>query len=115
MYCSITGALLTDVEANSLTLKTFVIFPVSILGFYSYTVERIIEAEESIRDQYNNLEWYTAPFWTKKLLLIAMQRPQEVTFGGVFSKDKTSLARFAAIVHQAYGFGLILIQAKNLT
>lgn len=102
-------------ERVQLTMITIPFFLMAFNGFYSFTVDKMIEAEESIRDAYYSLEWYTSSNETRKVLLIAMQQPKEVTFGGIFGKDRTSLARFAETVRQAYDFGLILLNVADIS
>lgn len=74
----------------------------------------MIETEESIRESYNALDWYKVSKDTRRLLLLAIiQQPQKTRFGGVFDKDRASLARYASPVRTAYEFGLLLLKVTK--
>lgn len=109
LFFGISGSVLGRADLNT-TLLSLPFYLLAFVGFYSYEVERIIEIENDIREQYYLLEWYTAPVKIRKLILLAMQKPKNIKFGGVFGKDSTSLARFTEIVRQGYDFGLLLMK-----
>lgn len=98
---------------NMILLATPLV-PLTVIGFCSFLAEQIIDAEETIRDAYYDLDWPNANVISCKLLLLAMQKPVEIRFGGIFGYDFISLQRFTDVVHNSYNFALILLNlAKN--
>lgn len=67
-------------------------------GLYCYIAEELIDREVHIRDSYYNLNWFEAPLKSQKLILLAMQQPMEIKFGGIFSYDHLSLKRFSILI-----------------
>lgn len=111
LYFSIALALFGR-EAEFPAVITLPFALIAFIGFYSLTIERIIDAEQSIRDAYYGLEWIGTSVKVQKLILLAMQQPKYISFGAVFGKDQISLIRFTETVRRAYDFGLMLL---NLT
>lgn len=109
LYCAVALALIGK-EGSHFDVITVPGYFIMFIGFYSFTVEKIIEAEESIRLSYSCLNWDDANVQVRKMLLIAMQQPRIVTFGGIFGRDRTSCERFAMVLRQAYDFGLVLLK-----
>lgn len=112
MYVGVAGAMF-GIKSQQLVMISIPMYFFTFLGFYSFIVEHLIEAEETIQRSYHTLDWYTASEEVKQLILIAMQQPAEVTFGGIWGADRTSLIRFTQIVRQSYDFGLILLNLAN--
>lgn len=102
-------------ESEQLLVITIPMFIVIITLFYSYHIEQIIEAAESVEESFYHLTtWYMAPEQVKKMLLIAMARQHQVTIGGFFQNDHGSLARVTEVVRGAYDFGMILIRLTSM-
>lgn len=112
LYCSVALALFGKHNSHLDVLSVPSYF-VAFIGFYSFTVENIIQAEESIRISYSQIDWLEASVEVRKMLLLAMQPPKNITFGGIFGKDRTCLGRFASVMRQAYDFGLVLLKVTT--
>lgn len=81
-----------------------------LIALYSFFIENIIAAEENIRDAYYELNWLSASIKSRKTLLLAMHQPRVIKFGGIFSLDHVSLARFTVNMRRAYDFGLVILK-----
>lgn len=112
LYCAIAMALFGR-EAEFPPVISLPFALIAFIGFYSLTVERIIDAEESIRDAYWELDWLEASVKVRKLILLAVHQPKNISFGALFGKDKMSLIRFSETVRRAYDFGLVLLNLAN--
>lgn len=97
-------------ENNNIIALVIPLLMSLLVGITSYVTEQIIDAEEEIREAYYNLDWANASLKARKLLLIALQKPNEVKFGCVFENDYASLERYTIVHHQAYDFALILLE-----
>lgn len=86
------------------------IFVAVTIGFLSYTIERMVDAEELIRTAYYDLDWLKSTISLRKLILQAMVKPAEISFGALFGYDKVSLERFGVLLKDAYDIALIFIK-----
>lgn len=109
LFLGISAAVFGRAEIQ-FVLMSIPFYYATFIGFYSFEVEQVIEVEDALRDHYYNLEWYSASVEVRKMILLAMQKPKEVTFGGIFGNDRTSLVRFSETVRQGYDFGLALLK-----
>ena len=87
-----------------------VLFVCSNIGFYSWTIENVIDAEQSIRDAYYDLDWTTSSVLVRKMLHLAKTQPMQIKFGKLFGRDRTSLERFTKVVRMAYDISLMLLR-----
>lgn len=83
--------------------------PISFFGIYFYMVELMVDADDEIQEAYYELNWFEAPVASRKLILLASQKPMEVRFGELFGEDYASFQRFSQVIHNAYDIGLIIV------
>lgn len=100
-------------DQHDFLLTTAASLPLCVVGYFSFVAEKIFEKENDVRGAYYSLNWFEMPAKTRKLLLLAMQKPKNVKIAGFFSYDHASLERFAVVVHRAYDFGLILLEVTK--
>lgn len=113
LFCSVIGAIFGR-EQLQLTMLSIPTYVLTLMAFYSFKVEEIIDMEQQIRySYYHLLEWYTAPPDVQRMVLLAMQEPMEIIFGAVYGKDRTSLPRFTDMCRKAYEFGLFLLKVTD--
>lgn len=96
-----------NMSLASIMTSVFVAFN---LGLYANEVEKIVDAEEGIRDAYNELDWLDATVEVKKLILQAMRKPVEIKFAALYGQDRVSLERFGSFVKDAYDIALIFVK-----
>lgn len=88
---------------------SLLVFTGIVIFIYAYAVQRVIDAEERIRERYYKLNWYEAKPTIRRQLFVAMFPIKAIKFAALTGEDELSLYRFSVIMQQAYEVGVFLL------